>query len=74
MTAVKVSNRFVGPALRMQRAMNEVAEGRPTERLLFRNGDFWRGMADDFNSLIDRGYFSNHVASTVSEGEVQRAR
>lgn len=54
---VKLSNRFAGPVLRLRRAMTAVAEGKPAERLNFRDNDFWRGMATDFNTLIDKGYF-----------------
>lgn len=57
---VKLSNRFAGPVLRMRRIMSSIAEGKPAERLTFRDNDFWRGMASDFNKLIELGYFERN--------------
>ena len=54
---VKLSNRFAGPVLRLRRVMKQIADGQPPERLKFRDNDFWIGMAEDFNKLIDMGYF-----------------
>lgn len=52
--ALKLSNRFAGPVLRLRRALRELAEGRPIEPLKFRKGDFWESAADDFNAAIRR--------------------
>ena len=57
---VKLSNRFAGPVLRLRRAMTAINNGQPPERLTFRDNDFWKGMADDFNKLIDAGYFDSN--------------
>lgn len=46
------SNRFVGPALRIRRSMRELATGQPLTPLGIRNGDMWKGMADDFNAVV----------------------
>lgn len=64
---IKLSNRFAGPVLRLRRAMTEIAEGRPAEKLVFRDNDFWRGMANDFNTLVDKGYFDG-PQQQVDEG------
>ena len=54
--AVRLSNRFAGPILRLRRVMQQIGQGKPPERVEFRDDDFWRGLAADFNRLIDRGY------------------
>ena len=51
---VKITNRFVGPILRLRRAMRAAANGEEVEPVKFRDGDFWSEFADDFNSLLDR--------------------
>jgi hypothetical protein len=69
---VKLSNRFAGPVLRLRRAMTGIANGEPAERLNFRDNDFWRGMADDYNVLVDRGYFDGSPSPVEnSEPELQ---
>ena len=51
---VKLSHRFVGPILRVRRALAEMAGGEEVERVKFRPGDFWMEIADDLNKVIDR--------------------
>ena len=51
---VRFSHRFVGPMLRMRRAMKDLAEGRTVEPIRFRKNDFWHEAADHFNLLIRR--------------------
>ncbi len=51
---VKLSNRFVGPVLRVQRALHEVNTGGEVSEVKFRNGDFWLEMADEVNALLAR--------------------
>ena len=55
---VKLSNRFAGPILRFRRLIQDIGQGKPVKKLKFRDNDFWSGLADDFNQLIERGYFS----------------
>jgi hypothetical protein len=50
--AVKLSNRFTGPILRLRRTLASLAEGQPVKPLEFRSNDFWRSLADDFNRVI----------------------
>ncbi len=52
--SVKLSSRFAGPVLRVRRAAQSLAAGEQTEKLSFRNGDFWHGLAEDFNRVIDK--------------------
>jgi hypothetical protein len=51
---LRFSNRFVGPFLRLRRAMRELARGQYVEPLEFRGNDFWRETAEEFNSLRAR--------------------
>lgn len=51
---VRLSNRLVGPILRLRAAMRGVAQGRPAAAMSFRDGDFWRDFAGEFNSVADR--------------------
>lgn len=50
--AAKLSNRFVGPILRVRRALAEAAKGDKVKPLRFRENDFWRSLADDLNSVL----------------------
>jgi hypothetical protein len=50
--AAKLSNRFVGPILRVRRALSEAASGADVKPLHFRENDFWRSLADDLNSVL----------------------
>ncbi|OHB67119.1 MAG: hypothetical protein A2V70_11860 [Planctomycetes bacterium RBG_13_63_9] len=51
---IRLSNRFVGPMLRLRRSMRQLARGEHVEPIRFRDGDFWQGFADEFNALAAR--------------------
>lgn len=51
---VRMSNRFVGPVVRLRGALRELAENRPAQPLNFRDDDFWRELATDFNKAAAR--------------------
>jgi hypothetical protein len=51
---LRMSTRFVGPVVRLRTALKDLAEGRPAQPLNFRNDDFWRDMASDFNRAAAR--------------------
>ena len=51
---IRTSNRFVGPVMRLRSALRELAENRPAQPLNFRDDDFWRDMATDFNKAAAR--------------------
>lgn len=51
---VKLSNRFAGPMLRFRRAITQLADGETLAPLKFRDGDFWKDLADDFNRVLER--------------------
>jgi hypothetical protein len=50
----KLSNRFVGPMVRLRRAMRDLAEGREVSPIHFRTRDFWKDLAADFNRVVER--------------------
>jgi signal transduction histidine kinase len=50
----KYTNRFAGPIYRLQRGMNEVAEGKFVPPMVFREGDSWQDLADSFNRIVAR--------------------
>jgi hypothetical protein len=54
MDVIRTSNRFVGPVVRLRSALRELAENRPAQPLNFRDDDFWRDMATDFNKAAAR--------------------
>lgn len=51
---IKLSHRFAGPIYRLRRVIKEAAEGAEPEQLKFRDLDFWQGLADDFNLMVER--------------------
>ena len=51
---VKFSHRFVGPIYRLRKSMQGIAGGEPLRPVKLRQGDFWKGTADDFNAMIRR--------------------
>jgi hypothetical protein len=68
MDLIRLSNRFVGPMLRVRRAMRRLADGETVDRLKFRKGDFWYDYAQDFNRVLDRLYGSPERAAEDSPG------
>ena len=51
---IRISNRFVGPLLRLRRSMRALARGEYVEPIEFRGNDFWYDFADEFNALRAR--------------------
>lgn len=50
--SLRLSNRFAGPMHRLRRVMREASEGQPVEPVRFRDEDYWREFAEDFNRLV----------------------
>lgn len=50
--ASKLSNRFVGPILRVRQALSAAAKGDEVKPLKFRENDFWRTLAADLNTVL----------------------
>ncbi len=51
---VRLSNRFVGPFLRLRSTMRRVNRGEKVGPIHFRKGDFWQEFAEEFNQLVAR--------------------
>jgi hypothetical protein len=51
---VRLSNRFVGPLVRLRRAMRALARGENVEPIEFRGDDFWQEFAGEFNAVLAR--------------------
>ena len=45
------SNRFAGPLYRLRRSMRALAAGEHVQPVVFRDGDFWHEIADEFNAV-----------------------
>lgn len=52
--AVRLSNRFTGPMLRLKNAAKALACGQTPAKIHLRGDDFWQEVAADFNRVIDR--------------------
>lgn len=50
----RLTNRFAGPLFRLRRDMRKLANGESVSPVKFRQHDFWRETAEEFNALLDR--------------------
>ena len=66
---VRLSNRFVGPLLRLRRSLRALARGEEVAPLTFREGDFWQEFAHEFNAIADRMQKLNQAATSEINGE-----
>lgn len=46
-----LTNRLIGPILRLRAEMRKLARGERVEPIRFRKGDFWQDFADEFNAV-----------------------
>ena len=51
---VRMSNRFVGPMIRLRGGLTELAETGRARPITFRDQDFWQPLAGDFNRVAER--------------------
>lgn len=49
-----LTNRLVGPIVRLRSEMRKLARGEHVEPIRFRKGDFWQEFADEFNAVVAR--------------------
>lgn len=49
-----LTHRFAGPMVRLKRAMRDLADGREVRHIHFRDRDFCKQLATDFNRVVDR--------------------
>lgn len=52
--SMKLSNRFVGPIMRLRESIGALAKGEKVTELKFRDNDFWKELSDDFNVVAAR--------------------
>lgn len=64
--AAKLSNRFAGPMVRIRRALSAVLAGDKVEPVKFRENDFWRSLAEDFNQALKQ---RDHMQAAGSSSE-----
>ena len=60
----KLTNRVAGPMVCMRRALRGLADGREVAPIQFRERDFWKDMATDFNRVLARTQTANPSAET----------
>jgi hypothetical protein len=68
---VRVSNRFVGPLLRVRRSLRALARGEDVAPLAFREGDFWQDFAKEFNAIAERMHHLNQAAASNGGNEAE---
>jgi hypothetical protein len=51
---IKLSHRFAGPIYRLRNTIRKMAQGEPYQPVKFRDVDFWQGLAEDFNQMVER--------------------
>jgi len=64
---IRISNRFVGPLVRLRRSMRALARGEEVELMEFRDNDFWQDFANEFNAV--RARILQLSANSKSESE-----
>ncbi len=52
--AIKLSNRFAGPIVRVRQVLERFADGQDFKAVEFRHGDFWKSLACDLNRAFSR--------------------
>jgi hypothetical protein len=67
---LKLTNRFSGPVYRFRKSLHALGAGEAVEPIRFRKGDFWQGMADDFNAVLIR--VNSKEGSTLREPDIPR--
>ncbi len=59
--AIRLSNRFAGPIIRVRRTLGELADGKEPMPVNFRKGDFWLSLQNELNRVISKHrHESNH--------------
>jgi hypothetical protein len=54
--SLKLSNRFAGPILRLRNTLRQVGEGKPYEKMSFRNSDLWQEIAEELDRALTATY------------------
>ncbi len=67
--SLRMSNRFVGPLMRLRRSVRDLARGEHVEPIRFRDEDFWHDFAEEFNELAAHVQGESPAPKTESEDE-----
>ena len=51
---IKLSHRFVGPIKRLQSTIRNISTGEGSTTVKFREVDFWQGLAEEFNEMVEK--------------------
>ncbi|MBN1591035.1 MAG: hypothetical protein JW888_16095 [Pirellulales bacterium] len=70
---IQFSNRFAGPMVRLRRAMRALARGEHVEAIHFRQHDYWRALAAEFNEVVARVQQETAERSQRVESEKNRS-
>lgn len=74
--SLKLSNRFAGPMVRLQKSIVELTNEDTAKPVVFRSGDFWQEIATNFNVLrmrvmAEREQLAKTLASSEPESVEQ---
>ncbi len=67
--SLRLSNRFVGPLMRLRRSMRDLTRGERVEPIRFRDDDFWHDFAEEFNVLAAHVQGDSPAAKPEAEDE-----
>ena len=67
MDVLRLSNRFVGPVSRLRAGLKDLAQGKLVKPLNFRDDDYWRDLAVDFNEVAARVNEASKAQTEVDE-------
>lgn len=74
MDIIRLSNRFSGPLIRLRRSMRALARGESVNPLRFRQGDFWKDFADEFNAVAERVEELERILRSAEAGRENSSR
>ena len=72
LNSVRFSHRFVGPVVRVRRALQELAKGECPPTLRFRKRDCWKDLADEINRVTQRVHALQKSTAAASADEIDR--
>jgi hypothetical protein len=65
--SLRLSNRFAGPVFRLRREMHRFVAGEPVQKLGFRDNDFWKDLADEFNAFVQKAQLLAEKAEQAAQ-------
>lgn len=66
--ALRLTNRFAGPMIRLHRTIRAAARGEQVEPIRFRDGDYWQDIAEDFSAMVS--YYQTKAIEETSDEEL----